>query len=256
MEVYVDLLILLNFLVDFLLILGTNRLCGYPPSLKRSLAAAGVGGVYAGACVLPGFGFLAGVLWRLVSLVLMSLVAFGAEINSLRRGTLFLLLSMALGGVAHGFGTGGFVSLLLAAAGICMMCMVGFQGRVDGKRYIPVNISLGNKKISLSALVDTGNSLRDPISGRSVLVVDAEAAWKLLELDEQALLHPVETMVSGKIRGLRLIPYTSVGQQGGILLGVVADSVKLDGRQTDCVIAFAPNRLGQGRYQALAGGAL
>ena len=30
MEVYLDLVIILNFLVDFLLLLGTNRLSGFP----------------------------------------------------------------------------------------------------------------------------------------------------------------------------------------------------------------------------------
>ena len=48
MVLYVDLVVLLNFLVDLLLILGTNRLAGYPPGLKRAVPAALLGGAYAG----------------------------------------------------------------------------------------------------------------------------------------------------------------------------------------------------------------
>lgn len=256
MEVYLDVLILLNFLVDFLLILGTNRLCGHPPCVKRALGAAVVGGLYAGFCVLPGFGFLGNWLWRIVSLWLMSLMAFGHDQSGLRRGVLFLLLSMALGGFATGMNRGGFWSLVLAAGGVCVLCLLGFRGRVGQQQYVPVTIYHGEKSVALTALVDTGNTLLDPVSGRPVLVADAASAQRLLGLDGTALSRPVETIASCKYVGLRLIPYSAVGQSRGLLLGILADRVEVNGKETDYVVAFAPQRLGQGQFQALAGGAL
>ena len=68
MTVYLDGVILLNFLVDFLLLLGASRLCGQPVKTYRVCGAAAVGGIYAGACLLPGFYFLGNLLWRTVSL--------------------------------------------------------------------------------------------------------------------------------------------------------------------------------------------
>ena len=58
MRVYVDGVMLLNFLVDYLLLLGTNRLSGHPSDSRRLLASAVLGAVYSGACLLPGFRFL------------------------------------------------------------------------------------------------------------------------------------------------------------------------------------------------------
>ena len=58
MAVYLDLVMLLNFLVDYLLLLGTNRLSGSPMTPGRCALAAVLGSVYAGACLLPGFRFL------------------------------------------------------------------------------------------------------------------------------------------------------------------------------------------------------
>ena len=98
MRIYLDLLILLNFLVDALLILGTNRLSGFPTDGKRVVLAAALGGVYSGACMLSGFRFLGNILWRLVSLGGMSAVAFGWNRSTLKRCCVFILLSMALGG--------------------------------------------------------------------------------------------------------------------------------------------------------------
>ena len=68
LEIYLDLVILLNFSVDFLLLMGTNRLSGFPLSPGRCAWAAVLGAVYSGACLLPGFSFLGALLWRMVSL--------------------------------------------------------------------------------------------------------------------------------------------------------------------------------------------
>ena len=40
LKIYLDLVVILNFLVDFLLLLGTNRLSGFPASPLRAAASA------------------------------------------------------------------------------------------------------------------------------------------------------------------------------------------------------------------------
>lgn len=252
MSVYVDVLMLLNFAVDLCLLLGTNRLSGHPPNIGRAALAAAFGSVYAGACVLPGFSFLGNFLWRLVSWGIISVIAFGATQSGLRRGILFLLLSMALGGIALCLNQGGFWALVLAAAGVCFLCLVGFRGRV-GQQYVSVDICYGGACVSLKALVDTGNGLRDPVTGCPVLVVEAASAKKLLTFAEGELEHPLETMLSHRYTNLRLIPYTAVGQPGGFLLAIRPDSVTINGKGVDHMVAFTPQNLGHGQYQALAG---
>ena len=100
MAIYLDLVMVLNFLVDFFLLLGTNRLAGFPAGAWRCAGAAVLGSVYSGACLLPGFRFLGNFLWRGVSLCLMGLMAFGCNASAIKRGGIFLLLSMAMGGIA------------------------------------------------------------------------------------------------------------------------------------------------------------
>lgn len=255
MAVYVDLLILLNFAVDFLLLLGTNRLSGHPPGVGRAALSAVIGGLYAGACVLPGFAFLGSILWRIVSLAIMSVVAFGTSRSGLRRGILFLFLSMALGGLALCLGRGGFLPLVLSAGGVCLLSFAGFQGKA-GQRYVPVTIRHRGQSVSVTALVDTGNTLRDPVSGCPVLVTEGMVAEKMRLLSLGEMDDPLKTMASGKLPGLRLIPYTAVGQKAGFLLGLRTDSVCINGKQMDYVVAFTPQCLGNGQYQALAGGVL
>ena len=248
MAVYLDLVIILNFLVDLLLLVGTNRITGFPPGVKRAAAAAGLGGIYSGVCLLPGFFFLGNTLWRLVFLSLMASVAFGWNKSAVTRGGIFLLLSMALGGMAVGLGKQGFGMLILGAIGVWVLCRVGFGGKT-AQEYIPIEVAHNGKNRRFIALRDTGNTLRDPITGERVLVLSADAALDLCGLTAEDLHRPMETMLTHP--GFRLIPYRAVGQPGSMLLGLRAD-VTMEGKCRKAVVAFAPEVIGRGEcYQAL-----
>lgn len=247
MPVYLDVLVLLNFLVDLFLLLGTNRLSGHPPDIKRAVIAAVLGGLYGGICVLPGLSFLAGTLWRILVLSLMAGIGFGFRRDALRRGILFVLLSMALGGVAMGLSGGGFWTLVLSAGAVCAMCLFGFRGRV-GAQYVPVEL----EGLRITALRDTGNTLTDPITGQQVLVVSARIGMNLLKLSSIDLIDPVKAM--GKVDGARLIPYHAVGKHA-MLLAKRYENVTIGKWKGSCLVAFAPDDIGQGRpYEALTGG--
>jgi len=84
LEVYLDLVMVLNFLVDFLLLLGTNRLAGFPLGVSRCAYGALLGSVYSGACLLNRFRFLGSFLWRLGSLGMMALIAFGCSRSAVK----------------------------------------------------------------------------------------------------------------------------------------------------------------------------
>ena len=254
MTVYLDGVIFLNFLVDFLLLLGAGRLCGYPARPGRAAAGAALGGLYAGACLLPGFYFLGNFLWRTVSLGAMAVITYGISHSALRRGLVFALLCMALGGAVLGIGKGGMLGILSAAGVLCLLCCFGFRGRLGGTTYIPVELSYGKKRLHLTALQDTGNTLRDPITGQQVLVIGADAAGELTGLTRQQLQSPVESI--GALPGLRLVPYRSVGSDG-FLLALRLQNVKIGTRKESTLVAFAPEGLSkEGAYQALTGGSV
>jgi len=254
MTVYLDGVILLNFLVDFLLLLAAGRLCGFPVKIGRAVAGGALGGVYAAFCLLPGFAFLGNFLWRTASLWAMAVIAYGYSLSSLRRSLVFVFLCFALGGAVMGIGKGGILGILCAAGVLCLVCCVGFRGRLGGTTYIPVELRYGKSHLKLTALQDTGNTLRDPVTGQQVLVIGADAAQKLTGLTKVQLQSPVESL--GAIPGLRLIPYHCVGGCG-FLLALRLQGVKIGSWQGSTLVAFAPEGLSrEGAYQALTGGAL
>ena len=238
----------LSVVVNFLLLLGAGRLCRIPSHWGRVLAASLLGGIHTAACLLPGFYFLGNILWRMVSLAVMTMIAYGISLSALRRGAVFSLLSLALGGI----GQGGALQAVSIAGLICLMGYLGFHGESCGASYVPVELSYKDKHLCLTALQDTGNTLRDPITGRQVLVVGAAVAQELTGLTREQLLKPIESVAA--FPGLRLIPYHTIGNSS-FLLAMRIPNVKIGSWQGSSLVAFAPEGLEfEESYQALTGG--
>lgn len=184
----------------------------------------------------------------------MGCIAFGANRNAIRRCVLFVLLSMAMGGIAIGVGTGGFISVLLCAAAVCMMCVFALRGRL-GSRFLPVEIRCDGKCHRFIAMIDTGNTLTDPMTGQQVMVVSSGLGRRLLGQGMIEFSDPVAAIK--QIQGGRLIPYSGVGVEGKLLAAKRFRDVTIGKWHGGCLVAFAPQELGRGEdYEALTGGML
>ena len=254
MAVYADLVMLFNFLVDLLLLLGTSWLSGIPPRPVRCFWAAALGGLYAGLVLLPQMRFLGALPGRAAVLGLMGMTAFGPGADALKRTGAFLILTMALGGLALSLGRSAWTSVLLSAAGLWLLCRVSFGAGNGAREYLPLELTREGRTVRLTALLDTGNTLRDPLTGEGVLVIEPEAARILTGLTVPELKRPLENLE--KLPGLRLIPYRAVGSSG-FLLGLRFADARIGGKRQNVIVAFAPEGLDRkGAFQALAGGAL
>ena len=253
MSGYATLVMLLCFLVELLLLLGTDRLCGNRSEWWRAALGAGLSGVYAGVCLLQGFSVLGNAWCRLISLFITAVIAYGVSFASVRATLLFVLLNLAIEGVSNGFSSQHIWVLI----GILMILLLRRGGPFceSAGRCLPIEICYRGRTAQLTALVDTGNTLRDPLTGEPVLILDADAACLLTGLSRQQLRMPLETMANAHLPGIRLIPYHTVGQSTGFLLGVRMHNVKIQGKRRSAMVAFAPEGFGEKKkYQALTGG--
>ena len=251
MSKYKMMVIVLRFFVDILLLMGTNRLCGYSHKPVRYAMGALVGAIYSSVCLIPGFHFLGNMFWRVIFLGISSWAAFGTERSALYRGAMFCLLHLAVFSIL-GFSEKPLYTLVFAAVGVWLLSVLGTRYS-NAQRYVPVELCYRGKRIKLTALLDTGNTLYDPVSGQSVLVVGADAAQALTGLTREQLRQPVESI--GSLPGLRLIPYKTIDTDCCFMLGLRIGQVQIGSYSGSRVVAFAPQQLGS-HYQALAGGVL
>lgn len=256
MEGYVYPVMGISFLVDCFLLTGTGRLTQTAGSIPRCVLSACLGAMYSGLCLLPEFQYLGNLWGRAASMILMAGIAFGWGRSAVRQAGLYVVLRMALGGIALEFGRGRGLPLLLSGVLLWLLCRIGIGGRAEGDPYVPVTIGYNGKRISVLALRDTGNTLRDPVTGKPVLVISAAVAQKLTGLTARQLKTPMETLLEKPVPGLRLIPYRGVGSSG-MLLGMAFPDVTVGKTKCDAVIAFAPEAFGDSyTFQALTGGAV
>ena len=193
--VYIDRVAVLNLMVDYLLLMTTATLAGTPlRRLRFGLCAVG-GSAYAVAVfLLP---VLAHPLCRIGAGIVMALCAFGEEVRPWRLTALFFLLSGALAGLllAMGLAAGSPEALLSrvyhadvswpvllgSAIGFGLLLHLVFRqgARHEGGELMDVTVSLQGRRQRLRALHDTGNTLRDPVSGQPVLVLEQDALREL-----------------------------------------------------------------------------
>lgn len=240
----------LNFCVNALLLAGTGHLAGKNIRPLRLLLPAALGAGYAAGCMQPEFRHFAALPWHLGVLAGMALLCYGWD---LKTGGVYILLTMALGYAVAAAGQGGVWQLPLCLVGV--QCLGRFAFGAQHRRLIPVEIVGQGRTVRLKALYDTGNELRDPVTGESVLVIGSTEARALTGLTERQLCRPLETLEQMPLPGLRLVPYRAVGEANGLLLAMRYPRVRLGGRSRTALVAFAPQSFGS-EYQALAGGNL
>lgn len=281
--IYIDSLFLLNFVVDYLLLLCAGRLAGEVLHRGRLALGAALGAAYAAAVFFPGMGFLLHPLCKLGAAVLSLLISYGGSRRLLRVSLVFFAAAAAfsggifalelLGGRGLTLKNGIFYSamdlklILLSAAGCYVLLTLVLQRTakhsVVHRELTPALLTLEGRRVALTALVDTGNTLTDPANGRPVMVAEGERLAPLFPPgqapDVQALRDPVKTMERLSAQGwqgrCRLLPYQSVGVECGLLLALRLDGAKIGTEDYGkLLVALSPTRLSDGGgYSALIG---
>lgn len=288
--VWVDVLIIqiiATYLFDYLLLWATAEVARLKTTAGRLGAASLFGSAYfvlhslAQEGIIPYYGVL-----RLIPVVVsvstaMIVVAFGPL--PLRRLFVIAAYFYGIGFVSAGAGTiasflvgsptapdpvAGFVA---AGGAILLIAELGWgvvQRRIWQQLYqMPIDIQFDGAQSRVMALVDTGNRLRDPLTGHPVVIVEQATLQRLLPEN----LHPaVEQMEAGDLTAVtrllaserwssrfRVIPFSSIGRKHGLMIGFRPDVVRLviDGRPVsvgDCILAVYKGPLDpDGSYQAL-----
>lgn len=276
--IYIDVLFLLNFVVDYILLLATARITGEVIKRLRLALGALVGAVYAAMLFVPGLIWLSHLLCKILVAVLMIFIAFGACKRCLRSFLVFVGVSVALGGLIFAlqlveagglsikkgvFYTGFDLRLLLVTVILCYLGLrLAFERAArhgGGRRDLySVQIELFGERLNLTALLDTGNTLTDPANNQPVMVVQADALEGVLprEIDPGDPVGSMERMGDASLkRRFRLLPYRAIGVKHGLLLAVRTDRVILAEREVNgLLVALSPTPVSDGGgYQALIG---
>jgi stage II sporulation protein GA (sporulation sigma-E factor processing peptidase) len=251
-EVYIDILFLVNFMMDTLVLLIVRRILGCNATLKRVLLGSASGALFTCLIVVLPFGgtVVRFLLFHLLTSALMLLV--GLNIRSLRS------FAQAYAGLyISTFLLGGIFSWLAQyiryAAIFFAVAAISYLGVLAAWKYIVylrkieefqcnVTFYLDGEQCNMKALIDTGNSLMDPDTGKPVCIVERRSIEPLLKKRGLAMLS--------------FVPYRSLGNTKGELPTIEIGKICIH-RQSDRwienpVIGISSQNLSaRGNYQMI-----
>lgn len=276
--VYLDVLFLLNLAVDYLLLLAAARITGEPFSRVRLGLGALLGGMYAAMIFLPGCGWLSHPACKISAGIGMVLISYGASRRLLRLTLVFFAVSAALGGVILALqllGTGGLtlengvlytgfdlrlllVTVIVSYAVLSLIFRNAARHGGQQRDLCAAKITLCGQTVQIMVLLDTGNTLTDPVRNQPVLVAEGRALREILPVHIDpgdpvgSLEREKDEAWSGRFS---LLPYRAVGVECGLLLTVRSDCVIMSGREWKALpVALSPTSVSDGGgYQGLFG---
>lgn len=247
-----------NIAINFIILAVTSHFSRIRASTARLFSGAIVGAAYVIAAFLPGFHIYFTLLAKLILSMVIIAVTFWPEkiVEFLRLTVIFYLVSFVFGGAAFGlfylFSTGDVLyngvfyinnfplkTLIVAITVAYIVIKLSWDFvRIRITRdnmTVPVSIRYEEMTVSVKGLIDTGNSLKDPISDLPVIVVEYTAMKELLpqeisELflqrreDDLELVSEVVGSTSWANR-FRIIPFSSLGKENGMLIGFKPDTL-------------------------------
>ena len=244
MIIYIDLLIIINFLFDFLLLLTVNIALKRYSKIRKLILASLFGELTLLSLFIPISSIFLTIL-KIIMGIIMVLIAFGYKnIKYTLYNALYLYMtSVILGGFVYflniEFKNMNYLIILFIAPLILYVFIKSIKVLKEIKNYYyKVSILFENNfKIEITGFLDTGNKLVDPITNKPIILINKKKI--------KGCIH---------IRSPMYVPYNSLNHHGllecikpkyirindkkltNYLIGLSEESFKLNG--IDCLLNY------------------
>ncbi|WP_346895818.1 sigma-E processing peptidase SpoIIGA [Clostridium sp. UBA7503] len=251
MVVYLDMLLLENFLVNLFLLTITMQTIKKKVSMGRLILSSAIGTSYVFAIVIPKLQFFTSTPFKILVALLMMIISIkGKCMGEVLKATgIFILYSVLLAGMSfyiaikdnpslsssamiYNFSYKNLILSLMIIYMLIYKLTVYVKDRRSLTNYVyTTEICVDNVKTIIKAFLDTGNELREPATNLPVIIVEKKF-FKDLNLKNHSIYN---------------IPYSVVSGYNGKLIGIRPDSVKIningDIKEESLILAFCDNKL-------------
>ncbi|MGN0377340.1 MAG: sigma-E processing peptidase SpoIIGA [Suilimivivens sp.] len=255
--IYIDSIFLNNFIMDLLLLSLTAKTLKTTTTFFKTLVGSLIGA--AGYCLilcLPG-SYSIKVMFGMLPVAALML-KIGCNLKRLKEffygmGYLF----------CYSFFIGGFILflrkkipflserndsfgvLILTGCLGFLICKAGIEkyGKEKKNHFCKIILPGDQGEITVYGLIDTGNGLKDPVSGKEVAVLE-EKVWEGMQKCKRAEKY-------------KIIPFHSIGKENGILEGYQVDQIRIEEKtgfrnlENVIIAVFKGNISAKGDYQII-----
>ena len=255
MTIYVDIILIENICMNFIILFATAYIMKIQAKISKILISSFIGALYAVLIYIDILAMYTNILMKIILSICMVYIAYRPKNvkGMLKELILFYLVSFALGGCAfallyivkpqdilmvNGVYIGMYPLKIALLGGIVgfVITYVGFKivkNKINKNEIVyTVEIKIEDKSEITKLLLDTGNMLKDPLTKSPVILVEKRVLINLLpdeliKLMEQNNGGDINEILEEYKKRIRIIPFTSVGKQNGMMFGIKVDEIKV-----------------------------
>ena len=201
MIVYADILITLNIIVDYFLLLCTSKILKRPLKPLKMLLGSVIGGISSLYIFLPSLLPLTETLIKLLTCFIITLTSFGFKNfkQFIKSVTVLFCITCAYGGIMiavwhifkpYGMVVNNSVVYFDISPVVLVFCTVTaylmfvilsliFKRSSQTAGVCEVKIFADEKETQISAILDTGNSIKDSFGNSEIIITDSSVAKNL-----------------------------------------------------------------------------
>ena len=218
MNIYYEEVFILNFLLDFMILYGTKRILKRNNKIIRVVIGSIIGS-FTTFLLFIDISNLLLLFFKIIFSFILIIIVFGFR-NIFKNIMYFYLLSIIIGGSAYLFNINNKFFLVLSSfivIGILIKEFLSYK-EIYSNKYL-VTIVIDKKKYKLEGFIDTGNRLIDPISKKSVVLVN-------LNIDSKRFIY---------------VPYKALNCDG-IIKCIKPDKIIVGDREIDCLVGISKDK--------------
>ena len=278
MTVYLDIILIENILMNYIILYATGFIQKQKIKQIRLIISSTLGGAYAIISYLNIIPIYSNFFMKILLSIIMIYVAFNIQNikRLLKTILLFYLSSFVMGGCAlallyiinpeninfkNGVLIGTYPMKVTLIAGVVGFLIIQISFQINKRQMkkkdmiCDLEISINKKKIKLKSYVDTGNMLKEPLTQEPVIIVEKEKLNNIINVNIEEILGGDDKKIE-KIK-FRIIPFKTIGNENGILIGIKPDFVKIifednEKNVENVIIGMYDKKIGK-EYQALIG---
>ena len=243
MCIYVDVLIILNWYINYFILLGTAKITHIGFNRKKLIFSAFIGALFSLIILLPEMNFFFSVFIKFVISNIIIVIAFSWKgiYSNLKMSLYFSVISFLFAGTMMALETilnsknislnNGVVYadfsikflVISTAISYGVLCFIKYliDKNTGSLEDWYLTISYNNKSLSIGGLADTGNALIDTFSGKPVIICSQSVLKNLIDIPN------FDDIYNCNLKGFRLIPFSTISE-GGVIISFKPDSVTIN----------------------------
>ena len=291
MTIYIDIVLIENLIMNYIILCATSIIMKLKINYIRIFMGSLIGAIYAVISYMSTFEAYSTLVLKIILSIIIVYISFNPQTvkKLLKEVLIFYLTSFLFGGVAFSLlyfinpksiisqngvlvGTYPIKMAILGAIIGSIIIITSFKivkSKVSNKdMFCNIEIKINGKKVKTKAMIDTGNLLKEPITNIPVVVVEHTLLYDVIP---KQILNNLENILGGEVDNisenikkeyilkLKIIPYSSLGKQNGMLLGIKAENIVIEKDEeeikNDNIIIGIYNKslTKKGEYRALIG---